>query len=635
MFSDVFSQIESRFNIDRSGTGCYDPTARVAAISAVNNGIDVARQFLYSLLTYRNTLAPISALPYEILARVFHLLVLQEPPFTRRRNPVGWIRVTHVCRHWRQIALDGSSLWARIPAIPRNKVWISEMLARAKNAPLDVEFNAAARSSREALFMIPPHISHTRQLRLHDLSTRHSDIVQGICSCEAPNLEHFELTVDGYNPLSIFRGFSGNMLFKGHSPRLRTISISQANIPWSLVPRSQLTQLKIACRFEVVDFPGDLNELIDILVNCPGLETLALECCLPSQLAEFSPGRTIHLPHLSRLRLHGSTSRIMNMMKMLKLPSSTTLHLDCIFRTTDEDLEGLILPIISAQLQAPPSVEFKSLTATIQLLESSLQITASTFLSTLQNCQSYGFEDDIVRNPELVLSFGELTVPGHSTDLLKHACKLLPISNVQFISMSVSMSVTNIIDINWVELFSCFTNVTTMQAIEQGTSGFVRALTAPMVTNTGSSKEGGTRKQDSRNTAVQPASTVAHVHAVIFPNLKTLGLVQLNFNQGKHTPGPLFDVFERGLEQRMEASGPPLTLHLSNCGLSTEHANDLRKLVQGFHLDESEGSDDGFECECGADEQHLYSGGRVYVSHGTVLHDWDSDGYDDFNYDEL
>jgi F-box-like len=119
------------------------------------------KQFLRSLLTRRNALVPISLLPTEILARVFRFFVLEEPPLSGGQN-LGWIRVTHVCRHWRQIALDDSSLWARIWGIPTNMKWISEMLARAMNVPLDIEFDGVTRSSADALLMIPPHDIHYR-----------------------------------------------------------------------------------------------------------------------------------------------------------------------------------------------------------------------------------------------------------------------------------------------------------------------------------------------------------------------------------------------------------------------------------------------------------------------------------------
>src|SRR6266849_7559884 len=303
-----FAQIESIFNPSHSRTGIHDPSARVAAISTID-------KFVRSLLTRRNVLVPISLLPPDILARVFHLLVFEKLPLAGIRN-LDWIRVTHVCRHWRQVALDDLSLWTEIGGIPMNAKWISEMLVRAKNAPLDIDLIAHARPIHEALLMMPPHLSHTRQLRLHNLSPSHSDSVQKIYSSEAPFLEHFELTNATFPPITLL-DLGGKMLFKGHTPRLQTFSHSFVVIPWSLIPRGQLTQLKITFLTGDVHSAGDLNlnqldDLIDLLVNCPALEILALNSCLPSQLAKFPHGRTIDLPHLSRLRLCDSTSHVMN-----------------------------------------------------------------------------------------------------------------------------------------------------------------------------------------------------------------------------------------------------------------------------------------------------------------------------------
>ena len=551
--------------------------------------MDATKQFLHTLLTRRNTLLPISILPPEILARIFHLLVLDEPLFFGRRN-MGWvslIRVTHVCWHWRQVALDDSSLWARIRGIPMNTRWILEMLVRAKNAPLDIEFNldVVARPSPEALLIILPHLSHTRQLRFHSLSRLHSDDVRKICSSEAPALEHFELIATVYYPTT-FQDLGGNMLFNGHAPRLQTLSLSQVVIPWSLIPRGQLTQLKIACSKEDVDSPSDLNQLIDLLVNCPALEILSLESCLPSQLTEFPHGRTIHLPHLSRLLLCGSTSRILNILKMLKLPSSTTLHLDCITSIHDGS-EGLLLPLISEQFRTPTPVEFKNLTVTIGHLHvtSSLSIIASTSPSTLRDSQMQKSGGDVEGNAELVLSFDSQLEPDRSKGLLEQACKMLPISNLESISVS-TINTIDTIDINWVELFSCCPNVTSMLANGHETSGLVRALTAPTVTDAGSNREGW-KHNNGENMLVQPTSTVAHAHAALFPKLKFLELAGLTFAVGNHISGTLFDDFERGLQQRMAVSGAPLTLlRISDCYISNDQANGLQKLVQDFHWDE-------------------------------------------------
>jgi hypothetical protein len=80
-----------------------------------------------------------------------------------------WISVTHVCRHWRQVALDDSSLWARISGLMANTTWISEMLARARNAPLEIDLLVTPNA--ETLAMFTAHFAHTHEFRLRGLVT--------------------------------------------------------------------------------------------------------------------------------------------------------------------------------------------------------------------------------------------------------------------------------------------------------------------------------------------------------------------------------------------------------------------------------------------------------------------------------
>ena len=74
------------------------PTAHTAAFSALDKEIDTERQLIRSLLSRRNTLAPISALPPELLSRIFHFHAQDERPWYYNQ-PLGWIWVTHVCQH--------------------------------------------------------------------------------------------------------------------------------------------------------------------------------------------------------------------------------------------------------------------------------------------------------------------------------------------------------------------------------------------------------------------------------------------------------------------------------------------------------------------------------------------------------
>lgn len=547
----------------------------------VYKDIDAAMQLLRTL---HNSLAPISLLPPEVLARVFHFLSLEEPPFSGKQE-LGWIRATHVCQHWRQVALDDSSLWARISGMPTNIELLSEMLARARNAPLDIDIDLDGTPYPELiLLMFPPHLSHTHKLSLHAATSLYLDSFRDIYIQEAPSLEHFELESDT-SPI-IFRELGGTTLFKGKAPRLRTLTLFQVFIPWALIPRGQLTQLEITLvdEISIKDFSwhGNLNQLIDLLVNCPELEVLILDACLPPLLTHFPCGQTIHLPHLSRLRLGGSSYRITNLLTMLKIPSSTTLQLYC---TSENDLtynDHFLLPVVSAHLQSSadaPPIEFKNLAVNLSCTGRLLEVTASTSLPIPQSQDL----EKAVDEEEFVLSFDGLPVHGHGMDLIERVCEILPISNLEFLSISAPVRVD---PLNWVELFRRCTKITTMQTIGRGTSGLVRALTSPKVKNTRRDWKWKRMRCDNRGrTLAQPAAS--HTPAPIFPKLTFLSLKRLDFAENEQPSGILFDIVQKGLRQRSVGHRSPLRmLCIDDCTISAKRANALQRLVQKFHWDE-------------------------------------------------
>ena len=583
---DVFSRVESRFTHFRSVI--HDPRTRLAAISAVNKEIDSAARLLRSL---SNTFTPISLLPPEVLSGIFHFLSLEEPPCSGQQN-LGWIRATHVCRLWRQVALGCSSLWARISGMPTNVELVSEILARARNLPLDIDIDLDRMSSPKLLLrMLTTHLFHTRELRLQFMSMLESASFQDTCSQEALALEHFELR-SVYFPI-IFHELDGTTLFKGRAPKLRTFSLSLVFIPWSLIPRGQLTQLKISFINELpAEVPpyGDLNQLIDLLVNCPDLEVLVLGCCLPSRLRQFPHGQTIHLPRLSRLDLIGSSSRVMNLFRMLKLRSSITLHLHCLSEITSDHNDHLSLPIVSSYLQSHIGLEFKSLSVALSDMDRSFNVTASTSLPPS------GFDQS---DDEFVLSFDRLPEFGRWADLFEQVCKMLPISNLE----SLSISAPDIIDpVNWVDLFNRCTKVTTVYASGRGTSSLVRAFATPKVPSMRRGWKGKKkmRRDNKDSTPAQPtrstASQSSDAHVPIFPKLTLLSLKRQNFAENKHPSGILFDVVQTGLRQRKAVYNAPLKmLRIDDCAISTRRAKALQSLVQDFHWDGEKGIPGEFE----------------------------------------
>jgi len=83
------------------------PTSHTAVVSMIDKEIGAARWLVQSLLSCRNGMVPISTLLPELLARIFQFLILGD--IASFSMPVmGWFEATHVCQHWRQVALDDS-----------------------------------------------------------------------------------------------------------------------------------------------------------------------------------------------------------------------------------------------------------------------------------------------------------------------------------------------------------------------------------------------------------------------------------------------------------------------------------------------------------------------------------------------
>ncbi len=530
-----------------------------------------------SLLMRRNSLTPVFLLPPELLARVFHFHALVEPPWSNL-NKLGWINVTHVCRHWRQVALDHASLWARISGFPLNTTWVIEQLSRAKNAPLVIDLLGTP--ALETISMFPSHLPHTRELRLRGLTTSHVKVVKELCGLEAPDLEHFELSLSVGSPMT-YEDFDGTRLFKGKAPRLRTLSLCQVRVPWSFFPRCQFSQLKIIL-FEEEYARDDasslasLNRLIDVLTNCPTLEVLVLESCLPSIPPQSTPKRTVHLPRLSHLSLAGSSSRVVRFFEALKMPSSTKLNLHCVA----ENDGGPILPLVFAHFNHSALVTFRSFKVGINHLERSLDITASTTAPVSAVSPSGVFDGGSEGSPELTLSFITHSDFGHLEYILERACTILPIAELEFLSISAPDSLHSL---NWGELFQKCAKVTTIEVNGHGTSTLLRTITPPKATSKQSNNGKGKKNRRGKRDVPPQAADNAPVCVPIFPKLTSLLVKKFDFSELVPHSGAVYDVLMTAIRRRKSHKIPLKMLSIDRSILSEKRASALEKLVREFH----------------------------------------------------
>ena len=104
---------------------------------------------IIKIKTRLNTLVPISTLPSELLADIFQIVVqANRDALVSTSPPYAWVAVTHVCTHWRAVALGTPTLWSDI-VLPCRPQCVREMLLRSQGVPLSVHHRAATTRRRQ------------------------------------------------------------------------------------------------------------------------------------------------------------------------------------------------------------------------------------------------------------------------------------------------------------------------------------------------------------------------------------------------------------------------------------------------------------------------------------------------------
>ncbi|KAI0311244.1 hypothetical protein OF83DRAFT_1151684 [Amylostereum chailletii] len=369
----VEARADSRRDVDRELAAVYD--------------------VLCAFKTRRNALASISRLPPEVLSRIFSIHAINQPPGSdnyvwddkdEEADPpsmsqvqLGWITVTHVCRHWRQLALDQPCLWTEICFALGNR-WVEEMLVRSRAAPIVFErdippalsprnaqhavpADAGTRPPPDEKTMLAGHMSHIQQLKLRAPYATMQRLVKSFTG-PAPLLEGLSLT----SLASIEALTLPFALFATHTPRLRRVLLNGFRFLWSSSLFHGLEHLHVTSPVNLSNpasgappQPGSgpdavapetadsasttLSRFLDVLRNLPHLQSLVLKNCLPDRLDPPGDVPAAPLPHLSLLGLEGTVHDCTRLLRHLVLPSSTALDLHCSTRLpTDVEFHHLL-----------------------------------------------------------------------------------------------------------------------------------------------------------------------------------------------------------------------------------------------------------------------------------------------------
>ncbi|KAF8492739.1 hypothetical protein F5888DRAFT_1806551 [Russula emetica] len=295
---------------------------RQAIIDEINSLEASAR----ALKSHHNELAPISRLPPETLATIFTFL--SASAWNERDVHLKWIRVAHICRRWREIALEHPCFWSHINFTKLTSAGMAEILSRAKMAPLHLEADSTKWDAADFKVFgrqIESHISHTHHLKFNGYQP--STVVKRLVS-PTPTLES----------LSLFHKSSTYMLphdiipdnlFNCTAPSLTSLKLEKCDIGWKS-PSSR-------ARPKLNDWLDALNEMLQ-------LKELFLQSATPlASLADPLVSRTVTLPSLTHFHINASARDCALALAHLVLPTVTWLHVN----VESHDREGEdVLPVI-------------------------------------------------------------------------------------------------------------------------------------------------------------------------------------------------------------------------------------------------------------------------------------------------
>lgn len=275
--------------------------------AAFNKDVAALAGSLRDLRSCKITLSCVSWLPPEILTTIFTYIV-EDDAFkscTGAPRPCGApisMIITHICRRWRQVALECPTLWAYLNCVSAN--WLDIMFERSKKAALVVIYRLPG-SLRKCFQQILSQLPRIKYLQLCSSSWEVDRILDCLSSQPAPSLQTLKFSVVKKSQTRVIRPISDS-IFQGRAPLLRSVELNECTFSWTSCIFSGLRTLDVR-RIGSASYPT-LSQLLSALRRMPELEQLTLG--LSSRFSEDTElSDQVPLARLKRIALDACTLR--------------------------------------------------------------------------------------------------------------------------------------------------------------------------------------------------------------------------------------------------------------------------------------------------------------------------------------
>ncbi|KAF9261248.1 hypothetical protein L218DRAFT_1001935 [Marasmius fiardii PR-910] len=289
------------------------------------------RTAVRSLRAQRNSFTGSHRLPTEILIEIFTYCTKAGRVDSDVHAKPKWLSFTHVCQRWRAVALHAPTLWTS-PHFYHKELAL-EMIERAKDLPLEIEAHISrttTRDVRRAVVQVVRELPRITKLQLQVPSSTVMERILANCTQPAPMLTSLELHISSAprtrdNQFTLPDGFLGET-----APNLTHLSLKGCRLRPDCPLLQNITFLRLHVH-DLLPFStyGDYRTILATFRRLEHFDLrvwkLAGEPMLADQQTRY------HLTHLRHLYLESELRTCTNLMKMISLPETTTVHIEIIF----------------------------------------------------------------------------------------------------------------------------------------------------------------------------------------------------------------------------------------------------------------------------------------------------------------
>ena len=559
-----------------------DETVARAVREKIDSETYSLRTILSTLNTRRNALLLVCRLPSEVLAHIFKFIDDPTGPIHSLRHlrsprrSLGWIRVTHVCRKWRQIGLENPFLWSNI-ITNMGKTWIQETLRRSKSSLITIRRATQRENISLENLPVSQHLSHLQylyinagQIPIHILAQTLKD--------PAPFLQVLELTcIEQYRTRAIALPLD---IFANQLPRLHSLELVNLSFPWATTPLIALVHLKIFLpQRDSAPNPTDpvppgvqprpplaLADFLDALEHMTLLETMEILDGLPTppsgNLHAPAVDHIIRLPRLTSIILKGLAIDCYNLVRCLQIPPTAHRSFQCCTIYPEADDCKLLIPFL-----APRCGGSASSVATLKTLWAfvveDFNAEDGFFQYSLDIKAWNSIQDDIpyYRWPSLPVPTIRFAISWHSQrsirlgDMVGAVCKGIYTDDITILHVSPSSMNRHLS--RWAQPFLNMRKVTDLQVSGDVASPFIEALCA--------APAAGEESEEPRE--------------LFFPQLRWLRLGDIDFHNTLLKARPFHEALPDLLRIRQDSWAPLQRLFIERCQVNPEWIDRLKEVI--------------------------------------------------------